>query len=76
MLKGKFAKINWIFVPTNTLQIIYCNALVQPYFDYCSPLWDNCGKLSKDKIYIIYLYSATVIGNFHLKIKLFLLHDN
>ena len=23
---------------------------VQPYFEYCSPLWDNCGKLLKDKL--------------------------
>ena len=50
MLWGEFAKIYWIFLPTSTLQIIYYNALVQPYFDYFSPLWDNCGKLSKDKM--------------------------
>ena len=29
------------FVPNNTLIMIY-NALIQPYFDYCSPLWGNC----------------------------------
>ena len=29
------------FVPNNTLQIIH-NALIRPYFDYCSPLWGNC----------------------------------
>ena len=22
---------------------------MQPYLYYCSPLWDNCGKLLKDK---------------------------
>ena len=32
------------FVPPVTLQTIY-KTLVQPYFDYCSPLWDNCGKV-------------------------------
>ena len=37
------------FVPDETLHTIY-RALVQPYFDYCSPLWDNCGLLLKDKL--------------------------
>ncbi len=23
---------------------------MQPYFDYCSPLWDTCGKLLRDKL--------------------------
>ena len=27
-----------------------CNSLVQSYFDYCSPLWDTCGKQLKDKL--------------------------
>ena len=31
------------YVPSKTLQDIY-NGLVMPYFDYCSPLWDTCGK--------------------------------
>ena len=31
------------------LQVI-CNSLVQPYFDYCSPLWDNCGVGLKEKL--------------------------
>ena len=30
------------FVPLSTLKMLY-NAIIQPYFDYCSPLWDNCG---------------------------------
>ena len=25
-------------------------ALIQPYFDYCSPLWGNCGVLLKEKL--------------------------
>ncbi len=37
------------FVPDETLHTIY-RALVQPYFDYCSPLWGNCGLLLKDKL--------------------------
>jgi hypothetical protein len=28
---------------------IYANAIIQPYFDYCSPLWDNCGIGLKDR---------------------------
>ena len=26
------------------------NAIVQPYFDYCCPLWINCGKVFKEKL--------------------------
>ena len=37
------------FVPLETLKLIY-NALVQPYFDYCSPLWDSCGSGLRDKL--------------------------
>ena len=37
------------FVPNETLHTIY-KALIQPYFDYCSPLWDNCGISLKEKL--------------------------
>ena len=37
------------FAPTTSL-ITICKALTQPYFDYCSPLWDICGKVQRDKI--------------------------
>lgn len=37
------------FVPLPTLKMLY-NAIVQPYFDYCSPLWDNCGCTHKDRL--------------------------
>jgi hypothetical protein len=37
------------FVPPATRQTIY-KALIQPYFDYCSPLWDTCGKTLQDKL--------------------------
>ena len=37
------------FVHNETLHTIY-KALIQPYFDYCSPLWDNCGVLLKEKL--------------------------
>ncbi len=37
------------FVPEETLHIIY-KALILPYFDYCSPLCDNCGIVLKVKL--------------------------
>ena len=37
------------FVPLRPLKMLY-NALIQPYFDYCSALWDTCGKVYKDKL--------------------------
>ena len=37
------------FVSLCTLVTLY-NSLVQPYFNYCSPLWDTCGKKLKDKL--------------------------
>ena len=37
------------FVPVDALEAVY-KSLVQPYFDYCSPLWDNCGKSLKEKL--------------------------
>jgi hypothetical protein len=42
-------------VPQEFLQTVY-NALIQPYFDYCCQLWDNCmwnrlkGKTTKMSI--------------------------
>jgi len=37
------------FGPGETLEKIN-KSLVQPYFEYCSPPWGNCGKLIKDKL--------------------------
>ena len=37
------------FVPDTTLQIVF-NQLVQPYFDYCFVVWDNCSKTLADKL--------------------------
>ena len=37
------------FFPVATLETVY-KGLVEPYFEYCSPLWDTCGKLLKDKL--------------------------
>ena len=48
------------FVPPATLQTIY-KALIQPYFDYCSPLWDTCGKTLQDKLQKFQSRAARVI---------------
>ena len=37
------------FVPTTTFQTMY-RALIQPYFDYCSPIWSVCDQRLKDKL--------------------------
>ena len=47
-------------VPTNTLETVY-KALVQPYFDYRSPLWDNCGKRLRDKLQRFQYRAARVL---------------
>ena len=48
------------YVDINTLQTIY-KALVQPYFNYCSTLWGNCGKLLQDKLQRFQSRAARVI---------------
>ena len=48
------------FVPLYSLEALY-KSLIQPYFDYCSPLWDTCGKLLKDKLQRLQNRAARVI---------------
>ena len=48
------------FVPMRSLTRLY-KALIQPYFDYCSPLWDTCGKVLKDKLQVLQNRAARVI---------------
>ena len=48
------------FVPFCILVTLY-RSLVQPYFDYCSPLWDTCGKQLKYKLQKIQNRAARVI---------------
>ena len=36
------------FVPLCTLVTLY-RSFIQPYFDYCSPLWDTYGRQLKNK---------------------------
>ena len=49
------------FVPVDTLEKVY-KSLVQPYFEHCSPLWDNCGKLLKDKLQRFRSRAASVLN--------------
>ena len=42
------------------MQALY-DAIVQPYFDYCCPPWDNCGKVLKEKLQKYQSCAARVI---------------
>ena len=48
------------FVPLSTVKMLY-NAIIQPYFDYCSTLWDNCGIGLKGKLQKFQNRAARVI---------------
>jgi hypothetical protein len=49
------------FVPIETMRLIY-NALIQPCFDYCSPLWDNCCAYLKEKLQKLQNHAARIIA--------------
>jgi hypothetical protein len=49
------------YVPANTLISIY-NALIQPYFDYCSPLWGVCNKTLRDNLQKFQNRAARIIA--------------
>ena len=48
------------FVPQGSLVTLY-NYLIQPYFDYCSPLRDTCDKTLRNKLQILQNRAARVI---------------
>ena len=50
------------FVPDDTLQTIY-RAMIQPYFDYCSPLWRNCSAYLKRKLQRFQNQAARIIAS-------------
>jgi len=56
------------FVPVDTLEKVY-RRLVQPYFEYCSPLWDNCGKLLNDKLLTFQSRAARVLTGANYDIR-------
>ena len=49
------------YVPAYTLQTIY-SALIQPYFDYCSPPWGVCNKTPKDTLQKFQNRTAKIIA--------------
>ena len=55
------------FIPRSSLQMIY-NALIQPYFDYCSPLWDICGKHLLNKLQKFQNPAARIIAGLSYEI--------
>ena len=54
------------FIPTSSLQMIY-NALIQ--LDYCSPLWDICGKHLLDKLQKFQNRAARIIAGLSYEIN-------
>ena len=44
-------------------------SLIQPYFVYCSPLWDTCDKILKDKLQILQNRAARVGARYDDKIR-------
>ena len=56
------------YIPANMLQSIY-SALIQPYFDYCSPLWDICNKTLKDKLQKFQNRAARIIAGASYEIR-------
>ena len=51
-------------VPKECLLELY-KSLVQPYFDYCSPLWDTCDKTLKDNLQTLQNRAARIIYGAH-----------
>ena len=45
------------------------NALIQPYFDYCSPLWDICGTQLLDKLQEFQNRAARIIAGASYEIE-------
>ena len=51
------------YVTLPTIQFIY-NCLVQPYFDYCSVIWDSCGSNLANKLQKLQNRAARVLTSF------------
>ena len=56
------------YVPANTLISIY-NALIQPYFDYCSPLLGVCNKTLRDNLQKFQNRAARIIAGASYEIR-------
>ena len=49
------------FVTKETSLNIY-NSIILPHFDYCSPVWDKCGSVLKEKLQKLQNRAARVIS--------------
>ena len=47
-------------VPKDTLNTVY-QSIVQPHFEYCSPVWDTFGKVLRDSLQRLQNRAARVI---------------
>ena len=56
------------FVPKDCLLKLY-KSLIQPYFDYCSPLWDTCDKTLKDNLQTLQNRAARIISGAEYDIR-------
>ena len=56
------------FVPNSTLQTIY-KAMIQPYFNYCSPLWGNCSAYLKEKLQRFQNRAGSIISGANYEIN-------
>ena len=48
------------YVPLSLLETIY-KSIVQPHFDYCSPVWDNCSQGMLNKLQKLQNRAARII---------------
>ena len=55
-------------LPQETLISMY-NSLVLPYFDYCSTVWETCGKGMTDKLQTLQNRAARVITSSNYEIR-------
>jgi hypothetical protein len=56
------------FIPVSSHQMIY-NALIHPYFDYCSLPWDICGTQLLDKLQKFQNRTARIIAGASYEIE-------
>ena len=61
---AKIGKSQFPFYPFRALL-----KLVQPYFNYCSPLWDTCGEVQRDKLQKVQSRAARVITGANYEIR-------
>ena len=57
------------FVPPDSLQMIYNAMILQPYFDYCLPLWGNFCYLFKDKLLKFQNRAARIIAGVNYEVN-------